>query len=72
MPNINSLETCETRTEQRGQDYFVERTYTHAPFQTEAGPSGTGGRSTLTWTQGADAQWRIRSAEVIPDAPPQT
>jgi uncharacterized protein (TIGR02246 family) len=71
VPNINNLQTRETRTEQRGQDYFVERTYTHAPFQTEEGPSGTSGRSTTTWTQGADGQWRIRSAEVMPDAPPQ-
>jgi uncharacterized protein (TIGR02246 family) len=71
VPNVNDLQRRETRREQRGQDHVVEATYTHAPFQTEAGPSGTGGRSTLTWTQGADGTWRIRSAEVMPDAPPQ-
>jgi uncharacterized protein (TIGR02246 family) len=71
VPNINNLQIQETRTEQRGQDYYSEGTYTHAPFQTEEGPS-TGGRYAVTWTQGADGQWRIRSSEVMPDAPPQT
>jgi hypothetical protein len=71
VPNVNNLQSRETRTEQRGQDYLVERTYTHEPFQTEAGPSGTGGRSKLNWTQGADGQWRIRSVEVMPDVPQQ-
>jgi uncharacterized protein (TIGR02246 family) len=70
VPNINNLESRETRTEQRGQDYFVEGTYTHASFETEEGPSGTSGRHSVTWTQGADRQWRIRSTEVVPDAPP--
>ncbi|CAN5880474.1 hypothetical protein BH23GEM9_BH23GEM9_09030 [soil metagenome] len=72
VPNINNLQIHETRTEQRGQDYYSEGTYTHAPFQTEEGPSGTSGRYTVTWTQSADGQWRIRSTEVMPDAPPQT
>jgi uncharacterized protein (TIGR02246 family) len=71
VPLINNLQTHVTRTEQRGQDYFVEGTYTHASFQTEEGPSGTSGRYVNTWTQGADGQWRIRSTEVTPDAPPQ-
>jgi uncharacterized protein (TIGR02246 family) len=69
VPIINNLQRRETRREQRGQDHVVEATYTHAPFETEEGPGGTGGHSNLTWTQGADGQWRIRSAEVIPDAP---
>ena len=72
VPNINNLQTHDTRTEQRGQDYYVEGTYTHASFETEEGPSGTSGRHTITWTQAADGQWRIRSTEVMPDAPPQT
>jgi uncharacterized protein (TIGR02246 family) len=71
VPNINDLETRETRTEQRGQDYVFEGTYTHAPFQTEEGLSGTSGRYANTFTQDTDGQWRIRSAEVMPDAPPQ-
>jgi ketosteroid isomerase-like protein len=71
VPNVNDLEVQETRTEQRGQDYYSEGTYTHAPFQTEDGMSGTGGRYALTWTQDAAGQWRIRSSEVMPDAPPQ-
>jgi ketosteroid isomerase-like protein len=49
----------------------VEGTYTHAAFQTDEGPSGTAGRFIHTWTQGADGQWRIRSAQVVPDGPPQ-
>jgi uncharacterized protein (TIGR02246 family) len=72
VPNVNNLATRETRTEQRGQDYHSEGTYTHDAFQTDAGPSGTGGRYTITWTRDADGQWRIRSSEVMPDAPPQT
>jgi ketosteroid isomerase-like protein len=71
VPNINDLDIRETLTEQRGQDYYMEGTYTHAPFQTEEGVSGTSGRFTVTWTQAADGQWRIRSTEVMPDAPPQ-
>jgi len=71
VPNINNLQRRELGGEQRGQDHVVEATYTHEPFQTEEGPSGTSGRSTLTWTQDADGQWRIRSAEVMPDAPPR-
>jgi uncharacterized protein (TIGR02246 family) len=69
VPNVNNLQRRETRREQRGQDHIVEATFTHDPFQTEAGPSGPGGRSTLTWTQDVDGQWQIRSAEVMPDAP---
>jgi uncharacterized protein (TIGR02246 family) len=69
VPNIHNLQRRETRREQRGPDHVVEATYTHAPFETEEGPGGTGGHSTLTWTQGADGQWRIRSAEVSPNAP---
>jgi uncharacterized protein (TIGR02246 family) len=69
VPNVNNLERRETRREQGGQDHVVEATYTHDPFRTEAGLSGTSGRSTLTWTQEANGQWRIRSAEVMPDAP---
>jgi uncharacterized protein (TIGR02246 family) len=69
VPDINNLQIQETRTERRGQDYYSEATYTHAPFQTEDGPSGTSGRYAVTWTQGADGQWRIRSSEVMPDAP---
>jgi ketosteroid isomerase-like protein len=72
VPNINDLDITETLTEQRGQDYYMEGMYTHAPFQTEEGVSGTSGRFTVTWTQAADGQWRIRSTEVMPDAPPQT
>jgi uncharacterized protein (TIGR02246 family) len=71
VPDINNLQTHETRTEQRGQDYVFGGTYTHAPFQTEEGPSGTSGRHAITWTLDADGQWRIRSTEVMPDAPPQ-
>jgi uncharacterized protein (TIGR02246 family) len=71
VPEINNLEAHDERTEQRGQDYVFEGTYTHAPFQTEEGPSGTSGRYTNTFTQDADGQWRIRSTEVMPDAPPQ-
>jgi uncharacterized protein (TIGR02246 family) len=72
VPAVNNLQIQETRTEQRGQDYYSEGTYTHDPFQTDEGPSGTSGRYTVTWTQDADGQWRIRSSEVMPDAPPQT
>jgi uncharacterized protein (TIGR02246 family) len=72
VPNINNLQIHETRTEQRGQDFYSEGTYTHDAFQTDAGPSGTSGRYAATWTQDADGQWRIRSSEVMPDAPPQT
>jgi uncharacterized protein (TIGR02246 family) len=72
VPNVNNLQIQETRTEQRGQDYYSEGTYTHDAFQTEEGPSGTGGRYAVTWTRAADGQWRIRSSEVMPDAPPQT
>ncbi|MBA2671736.1 MAG: nuclear transport factor 2 family protein, partial [Gemmatimonadetes bacterium] len=71
VPNINNLQSRETRTEQRGQEYLFEGTYTHATFQTEEGPSGTSGRFANTFTQDADGQWRIRLAEVLPDAPPQ-
>jgi uncharacterized protein (TIGR02246 family) len=71
VPNINNLDIRETLTEQRGQDYYMEGMYTHAAFQTEEGPSGTSGRFTVMWTQAADGQWRIRSTEVMPDAPPQ-
>jgi uncharacterized protein (TIGR02246 family) len=67
VPNINNLESHPTRTEQRGQDYYFEGTYTHDPFQNEAGQIGTSGRATSTWTQGADGQWRIRAVEVTPD-----
>lgn len=72
VPNINDLEIHGTRTEQRGEDYFFEGTYTHTPFQIEAGRmSAGGGRTTSTWGQDADGQWRIRSVEVMPDEPPQ-
>jgi uncharacterized protein (TIGR02246 family) len=70
-PDINNLQAHETRTEQRGQDYVSEGTYTHAQFETEEGPSGTSGRHAITWTLDADGQWRIRSTQVMPDAPPQ-
>jgi uncharacterized protein (TIGR02246 family) len=69
VPNINNLQIRDTLREQRGQDYYAEGTYTHEPFQTDEGPSGTSGRYTVTWTQDADGQWRIRSSEVMPDAP---
>jgi uncharacterized protein (TIGR02246 family) len=71
VPDIHDLEARETRTEQRGRDYVFEGTYTHAPFQTEEGPSGTSGSFANTFTQDTDGQWRIRSAEVMPDAPPR-
>jgi uncharacterized protein (TIGR02246 family) len=71
VPDINNLEAPYASAEQRGEDYVFEGTYTHEPFETEEGPSGTGGSHVSTWTQDADGQWQIRSAEVMPDAPPQ-
>jgi ketosteroid isomerase-like protein len=68
VPNINNLQINETRSEQRGQDFYSEGTYTHAPFQAPDGTSSTSGRYTVTWTRAADGQWRIRSTEVMPDA----
>jgi uncharacterized protein (TIGR02246 family) len=68
VPGITNLQIIETRSEQIGQDFRSEGTYTHAPFQSPDGTTSTGGRYTVTWTQAADGQWRIRSTEVMSDA----
>jgi uncharacterized protein (TIGR02246 family) len=68
--NISELEINETRSEQRGQDYYSEGTYTHSPVPTGPGAGGTGGRYTVTWTRAADGQWRIRSTEIVPNPQP--
>jgi uncharacterized protein (TIGR02246 family) len=68
VSNISNLQITETLTEQRGQDYYSEGTYTHSPFQNPEGVTSTSGRFTVTWTRSADGQWRISSTNVTPDA----
>jgi uncharacterized protein (TIGR02246 family) len=68
VPNITNLQINETRSEQIGQDFRSEGTYTHDAFQSPDGTTSTSGRYTVTWTQAADGQWRIRSTEVTPNA----
>jgi uncharacterized protein (TIGR02246 family) len=72
VPNINDLQINETSSEQRGQDYYAEGTYTHAPVQTGPTAGATRGRFNVTWTRAADGQWRIRSTEVMPETPATT
>jgi uncharacterized protein (TIGR02246 family) len=68
VPEISNLQINEARSEQSGQDFRSEGTYTHAPFQAPDGTTSSSGRYTVTWTRAADGQWRIRSTEVTPDA----
>jgi uncharacterized protein (TIGR02246 family) len=72
VPNIRDLQIFETRSEQRGEDYYAEGTYTHAPVEDGPTAGGTDGRYTVTWTRDADGQWRIRSTEVMPTATDQS
>jgi uncharacterized protein (TIGR02246 family) len=71
VPNIRDLEIFEARSEQRGEDYYAEGTYTHAVVEEGPSTGGTNGRYTVTWTRDADGQWRIRSTEVMPSPPAQ-
>ncbi|HSJ15999.1 MAG TPA: nuclear transport factor 2 family protein [Longimicrobiales bacterium] len=65
---INELEITETRAEQHGADWHSEGTYRHRAMEGDTTGS-TSGRYEVMWTRAPDGQWRIRSSEVMPDAP---
>lgn len=68
VARINDLQITETRAQPAGADWHTEGTYRHQPMPGDTMAS-TGGRYMVMWTRAPDGQWRIRSTEVMPDAP---
>jgi uncharacterized protein (TIGR02246 family) len=65
---VSDLEAEPETFNRSGNDFVEEGTYSHTMTPPEGDVQTITGRYTVTWTQGADGQWRIRSTHIRPDA----
>jgi uncharacterized protein (TIGR02246 family) len=69
LPMISDLQTTTTTSEHRGEDWYSTGTYTHQTVMEGKAPITETGRYAVTWMRTPEGQWRIRSTEIMPDAP---